>query len=993
MKTPPYWPPLLFMLCIVLCGQSPNLQQTPTATGRDAESVAWCQKAERFSEAGQFDSALVYAVGAAKMAEKAKDWYSWGKAQTTILFVRYAIGQYAEAASTFPSIEQKVRTVISADSSFWGDYYNAAGAIYNMLGNYEAALKYGLLEIAFDEKTGKQEYLAIACNNVGVYYRGRGDFDRALEYTQTALKVNLSRDNTNPADLAWTYGNLSKIWYRKKDYPKAIAYAEKALAILDRSCPDEHLLKIQTYVDLANACIEEQAYEKALTYLQKALRIHEQNNLDTQIEFTWYDLGYLYERMGRYPEAATYLKQAVDRSGIAHPLFSKACRHMGLVSRHGGDLRGALHWQQRALRALTDSFPYQDLLANPTPQKVSAYTEFFFCLNEKAETLHLLAEKESNPALLEATLATYDLATNVLDSMRAEYQEGSQQFWNQEARPIMENAIDLALQLYHDTGQPRYLEQAFRYAEKSKALLLAEALRASADKQQAGIPDALLQKEKQLKIDIAFYKWQIFQEQQKAHPDSSRVLLWQSEILQRRRAYDALLTELESGYPEYYRIKYNHPALTVAGLQQNLPEGTGLIEYVQGDRGAYIFYFDRSSALGLRLTTDSSFTAAFNRLLDCLRDRNRVVEQGRNAATVAQFAKDAAAVYRTLLAPVGKTIPERLLIIPDGRFAYLPFELLLTQEADTISNLSYSTLPYLLRQTAVRYEYSASLALQSPQGKSSNRFFAGYAPIYDGTPMAATTRGGRADCQGAGTTGFAPLGSNQAEVKQIAQLYSGQAFLAGEATESQFRQHAREPRILHLAMHGFLNDCDPLYSGLVFSHQATEENSSGTNPIAEENDGFLHAYEIYNLHLNAELVVLSACNTGHGLLAKGEGVISLARAFKYAGCANVLMSLWQADDQATAQIMQDFYRHMRRGIGKDAAIRQAKLDYIGASNRNHPFFWGAFVLIGDDRPIQKTSNWIWYGLAFLAVILGIIYWRVRHIPRAPGLGIFKKSRN
>lgn len=974
MKTSFYWPPILLFLCIALCSQSPGLQRVPALAGRDAASAALCQKAERFSEAAQFDSALVYAIDAGGKAEKAKDWYTWGKAQTVILFVRYAIGQYAEAASTFPSIEQTAQSVISPDSSFWGDYYNAAGAIFNMLGNYEAALKYGLLEIAFDEKTGKQEYLAIACNNVGVYYRGRGDFDRALEYTQSALKVNLSRANTNPADLAWTYGNLSKIWYRKKDYPQAVAYAEKALAILDRSCPTEYLLKIQTYVDLANACIEEQAYEKALGYLQSALRIHAQNDLNTQIEYTWYDLGYLYEKMGRYPEAATYLKKAIERSGLSHPLFSKVCRHMGLVSRYQGDLRGALHWQQQALRALTDSFPYQDILANPVLQKVSAYTEFFFCLNEKAETLHLLAQKESNPALLETSLATYDLAAGVLDSMRAEYQEGSQQFWNQEARPIMENAIGLALQLYHDTGKPRFLDQAFRYAEKSKALLLAEALRASADKQQAGIPDTLLQKEKQLKIDIAFYKWQIFQEQQKSNPDSTRVLLWQSEILKRRRAYDVLLTELEKGYPEYYRIKYNHPAPDVAAVQRDLPAGTGLIEYVQGDRGTYVFYFDRSRAMGLRLTADSSFTAAFNRLLDGLRDRNRVVEQGRNAAAVAQFAKDAAAVYRTLIAPVGENIPERLIIIPDGRLAYLPFELLLTQDAGTASALSYDALPYLLRQTAVRYEYSAGLALQSPRDRSASRFFAGYAPVYDGTWPAAATRGDRADCRGAGTKDFASLANNQEEVTQIAQLLDGQTFLAGKATESQFRQYAREPRIIHLAMHGFLNDCDPLYSGLVFSRQAIEDNSSGKDSTAEEDDGFLHAYEIYNLHLNAELAVLSACNTGQGLLAKGEGVISLARAFKYAGCANVLMSLWQADDQATAQIMQNFYRHLQQGLGKDAAIRQAKLDYIGTNTRNHPFFWGAFVLIGDDQPIKRTANWIWYGLALLAAGSGIVYW-------------------
>lgn len=981
MKTSHYWPPFLFVLGIALCSQSPNPAPASVIPDRSAEAAALCKRAEQLSEAEQLDSALVYARHAAALAENSKDWHSWGKAQTIILSVYYGLGQYTEIAVALPALEKKAQTVLPADSSFWGSYYNAAGAIYYMVGNYEAALKYGLQEIEFYEKSGSPADMAVACNNVGSYYRGRGDFDRALEYTQSALQVYLSDTKTAPADLAWTYANLSKIWYRKKDFQQAIAYAEKALAILEKHFPGQNPLEfIQTYNDLANACTDTKQYDKAMGYLQKALRIFEKTGLDYQIDMTWYNIGYVYEMMGRYPEATVYLKKAIGRYDLRHPNFSKTCRHMGLIAQQQGDLQEAVRWQQQALRALTDSFPYQDILANPRVQRVNGYTDFLFCMSEKAETLRLLATEESNPAYLESSLATLDIATGVLDSMRAEYQEGSQQFWNREARPIMERAIDLALQLHQNTGNSHYLEQAFRYTEKSKALLLAEALRESADKQQAGIPDTLLQKEKQLKIDIAFYKRQIFQEQQKAVADTSRVLLWQREILQRRRAYDALLAQLETTYPEYYEIKYRHPSLTVSGVQQTLPVGTGLLEYFQGDLGTYVFYIDRTRALGLHLTTDSSFTGALNRLLDGLRDRNQVTEQGRSALAIARFAKDAATVYRTLVAPAGEKIPEKLIIIPDGRLAYLPFELLLTQDAGTDETTDYKNLHYLIGQTSVRYEYSAGLALQSPLRRHPSRFFAGFAPTYGGDLSASTTRGERSDCRGVVAADFAPLGNNQTEVTQIAQLFDGQAFLAENATESQFRLHAKEPRIIHLAMHGFLNDCDPLYSGLVFSKQAIGRNeyNADQDSTAEEKDGFLHAYEIYNLHLNAELAVLSACNTGHGQMAKGEGVISLARAFKYAGCSNVLMSLWQADDQATAQIMQGFYQYLKKGKGKDDAIRQAKLDYMQINARNHPFFWGAFVLIGDDLPMkQPSANWIWYGLALLLASLGIVFWRLK----------------
>ncbi|MBP6825035.1 MAG: tetratricopeptide repeat protein, partial [Saprospiraceae bacterium] len=293
------WPALL-VLSFVLCSQSPNHPTATAAAGTNAEAAEWCKNAVRLSKTEAYDSALVYAREAGALAEKSKDWHTWGKSQTIILDAGYNLGEYANTSETLPALEQKARAVLPDDDSFWGDYYNAAGAIYNMLGNYEAALKYGLQEIVFFEKIGSRLDLAIASNNVGAYYRGRGDFDRALEYTQSALRHFLSLPDTDPADLAWTYGNLSKIWYRKKDFQQAIAYAEKALAILQKHSPDDHLLMIQTYLDLANAGIEVKDYEKARDYLQTALRIHEQNNLDDQIEYTWYDLGYLYEKTGRY---------------------------------------------------------------------------------------------------------------------------------------------------------------------------------------------------------------------------------------------------------------------------------------------------------------------------------------------------------------------------------------------------------------------------------------------------------------------------------------------------------------------------------------------------------------------------------------------------------------------------------------------------------------------------------------------------------------------
>jgi len=143
----------------------------------------------------------------------------------------------------------------------------------------------------------------------------------------------------------------------------------------------------------------------------------------------------------------------------------------------------------------------------------------------------------------------------------------------------------------------------------------------------------------------------------------------------------------------------------------------------------------------------------------------------------------------------------------------------------------------------------------------------------------------------------------------------------------------------------------------------------------EEEDNVLHNYELYNMNLPAEMVVLSACNTGSGRIEKGEGVMSLARGFRQAGVPNIVMSLWQADDESTSIIMQRFYELLKEGKEKDAALREAKLNYLSLNRKSFPYFWSAFVLMGDDVAIKSSNKNKTIAIAIgLAFLLGIGYW-------------------
>lgn len=188
----------------------------------------------------------------------------------------------------------------------------------------------------------------------------------------------------------------------------------------------------------------------------------------------------------------------------------------------------------------------------------------------------------------------------------------------------------------------------------------------------------------------------------------------------------------------------------------------------------------------------------------------------------------------------------------------------------------------------------------------------------------------------------------QPEIEEASATMKGKAFEAAAATEAEFKRQAGQANILHLAMHALTNDREPLFSQLVF----TQDGDDTTE------DGRLHAYELQNMKLRADLAVLSACNTGAGKLQRGEGVMSLSRAFKFAGVPNVVMSLWQADDLSTKTIVGDFFKNLKSGMGKDRALCQAQRAFVATvpdQHLTHPFYWSTLMLVGDGEPLQGNG--------------------------------------
>jgi CHAT domain-containing protein len=387
-----------------------------------------------------------------------------------------------------------------------------------------------------------------------------------------------------------------------------------------------------------------------------------------------------------------------------------------------------------------------------------------------------------------------------------------------------------------------------------------------------------------------------------------------------------------------------------------------VIEYVLTDRNIYAFLIEKNDFRLKTISVDTSFASKI------LSFRNLLSNRDFSSHSKADFQKYntlAYQLYSKLIRPLDLGKRRKLTIIPDDLLSYLPFEVLVTQK-DTFNQISYNKLAYMVKKYKIGYSYSAKVLYnQSLTDRNPEKKLAAFAPTYDNieeiTEYKSKTRQEYREK-------LYPLKGIKKEAQRITQIIKGHAYLDHNATEEVFKEQSGDYDILHLAMHTLVNDQEPMYSKMAFTQN--KENNE---------DGFLNTYEIYNLELNSRLAVLSSCNTGSGKLQKGEGVISLARGFKYAGCPSIVMTMWPVEDNSSIRLMEYFYQAISQGKSKDQALRKAKLKFLENSDplHSHPYFWAGYILVGNKTSLYEpfSVGWIIGGIAVLLVMAGFILTR------------------
>lgn len=900
------------------------------------------------------------------------------------------------------------------------DYFRKGEALFNLDNasedTYDVAIQYYQKAIDLLEKEDMLTVTLAQCHQrIGSIYLDRGVLDKAKNKYHRSLAIRNSIPNLNNSELYSDYVFLGNIHFYLDRFDSAEYYYNMAEEVVVDN--DEQLADIERiYNSLGAFNFSLGNYQKAITYHDKALSVMPQEGLDFVIAkvvftyntaialtrlnrhqeaihryksilnhqiylpFLYQGLGEAYIAIGNYDSARFFLEKAKDNSTLSlqmavsnsigslflgtdqldsalvyyqHTLqindeenrgkntyVTRAYEGLGDIALSSGNPEQALHYYHQALINTTFDFDEVDVYKNPDEKHQAILPlQQFLVLEQKGEAFVAYYRQNQDTANLTHALNCFQEAIRVARHTQKTYDnEEAKLFFVNKVHSVYEHAIRAAYQLYQHTQDEQYARLALQFSEKGKASVLSEILREVDIKTSGSVNDSLVNGERLIKQQITANRLKLVESSDSAQNEEYRRKLNDLEI-----ALARVVKQLQRD-EKYYQLKYQEDTLDIAVWQsQLLAEDDLLLEYFAGEDQMYIFALSSNALTMHQVPLDSTFQKSWQKV------QNHLFAYDYGDEYQFQWGQQ---LYQSLLAPVTEHLADkqRLIIIPSGELSYLPFELLTDSDQPN---------RYLLHDYTINYAFSGALLHEahSRSEKSEEQKVLAMAPF-----AGQNVRSSR-------DTGLNPLYFSGKEVASV----GGSLYLEKEATKQQFLKIAGSYNILHLATHASVDDENPLQSFIAFYPQ-DEESIAGYR---------LYTHELYNLRLDSvNLVVLSSCDAGNGRLVKGEGIISLARAFAYAGCPNIVTTLWKADDRAAATIAAQMHNYLKKGYAKDEALRQAKLDYLDdpeMKGATAPYYWANFVFIGNPAPIYKSTGWVWWliGIGLLLIVIAIGFGRLR----------------
>lgn len=760
-------------------------------------------------------------------------------------------------------------------------------------------------------KTNTLKSLMSGCYSfLGKTYLKQGQYNLAKELYQKNIRTIIETDSNNLEALHGNYNLLAEVYLNENQYQKANNYLLKTLKYNKANKNTNAIVSTSFY--LSQNYNKLNNLDSASYYLEEAkLSFNENPVFYTKYHFIKSEI---HSSRKEFKSALVELENCLKEIGTRFKQeknvdISNTIAEMGRIHEILGNNDDALSKYDIALKKLEENFKNQ--------------LETIVISKNKAK---LLNSTKTNQNYLQ-TIITLDHAIKILDTLKPTFKNHTDKlFLIENAFPLFEAGIESVYQLHRSTRENSYIDSAFTYAEKSKSVLLLEALLGAKATQFANIPEDILEKEHLLKAEISFIQKELNRVKDQTSELEERLFVLKEEHRQ-------LIKQLETNYKKYYDLKYNTKTISLSDAQLQLAPDEKLISYFYGNEAIYAIGLDKNSKQIERIPIDSSLEEDIKKVHQMLSDPK---------SDVAALSKITYELYSNLIAPfITSKEKKKLIIISDGLLNYIPFEAL-----NTVSN----GLFYLAEYHAVSYTNSATLLYQLQEKKQGKASILAFAPSFKGEQVVHDPKRGN----------LLPLPHNKREIEQILTSFKGQSFIGENASLKNFTSQISNHRMLHLATHAIFNDESPEYSYLAFTNDTSEED-------------MLYVSDLYNLQIDADLVTLSACESGIGELKRGEGFLSLARGFFYSGAASIASTLWKVNDASSTTLMDFFYKNLADGDTKDLALQKAKNTFLENNRQNglsHPYYWSGFIISGNTAPLTTPTHWL--SIVFGIVIIGFL---------------------
>ncbi|WP_233565279.1 CHAT domain-containing protein [Aquimarina sp. AD10] len=900
---------------------------------------------------GKYEANLILIDQLIKQNEyKDLDCYYQGKILHKVGVSYYKLNKESEAISYFKnkvlSVWKDCSQVPPSEKA--NTIYNI-GISYQFSNNLEAAKLYIDKALYIFENDPQYPTLKLASkyHGIGRFYQSVNDSFRASLYFRNAINLYKEEKDSKAKEFE-VFNDLIAMSMEFKEYKKAKSYVKQALKIqsdFPEMIPTLNLAWV--YLNAGSTYLGLQEYEMAHKMAMKSL-----NLLDEKTDAFYYSIGLELIAMIMADQSKFILaennmneviliRKKLYQEGENQDAMARAYENLSDILIRKNQLKNADLYVNKAFNIL---FPYANFDTNHLPiiktSKSLDDRHLIRLIELKIRIFEAKYKDTKNLSFLKKALHTQHKIDSVINRSLVSFQfeQSKLDFLNLKFEHYGK-AVEDALQLHQITKDQFYLEEAYYFSSKTKAIVLQYELNQS-DAFKSNVSKEILNKEKVLRESMQMEQTRLIQ----THSTNRDSLL--KTYTKAQYELDTFLKKIEKQEPSYFKEKYAFiKPPNVKDIQRNLPKDMVVIEYFLSENTIFSFWITRKKLIPIMIPYDQTIKKALDNFIAQCHDPGKKISKELSNLIVEKCLKKGLKIINNNI--------KRICIIPDGQLHQLSFEALPT--------IKKNSGEYLIEEYAISYSYSISQLFRKKRSTSLKKYI-GFGSKYSHTFNEKL----RVRKQFFGDINLMQLTLSQKEIKRGSAIFDGEVFLDSEASLNNFLKHSPDADIIHLSLHGLVDINDPARSCILFDDH--------------HNEFILSTQNLYLNRLQADIVLLSACHSASGKIYSGEGVQGMSKSFLLSGAHNILSSLWNATEASSMVITTLFLENVHAGQPNDLALHQSKLDYLSniEPNKKHPYYWANFILLGEIDQSKESTNLTIYVLApILLLVLSFVLYKYR----------------